>query len=229
MADISWLKAFFAFNVFADENDHGTLPATTNTAVIPGTSVTERDLAQWIRKQNRDPQNLSRQQISALNHASFPWTVSRAGTREHNKGQLVEFREKHGHCNVPQKHGALGLWVKNLKASYKKHCAGHETALTSHFIHELREIGFEWCSDDSWKAKFALLDTYSKEKGDCDVPRSHKLLGRWVSEQRAEYKAKTEGKKSKMTTERIDSLNGLAFKWKINRKSSKVTGESSEI
>ena len=112
MADISWLKAFFAFNVFADENDHDTLPATTNTAVIPGTSVTERELAQWIRKQNRDPQNLSRQQISALNHASFPWTVSRAGTREHNKGQLVELRAKHGHCNVPQKHGAVGLWVK---------------------------------------------------------------------------------------------------------------------
>ena len=74
--------------------------------------------------------------------------------------------------------------------------------------------------------KFALLDAYSKEKGDCDVPRSHKLLGRWVAEQRAEYKAKTEGKKSKMTAERIDSLNGLGFKWKIDRKSSKVIGES---
>ena len=74
--------------------------------------------------------------------------------------------------------------------------------------------------------KFALLDAYSKEEGDCDVPRLHKPLGRWVAEQRKEYKAKTEGKKSTMTAKRIDALNGLAFKWKINQKSRNVTGDS---
>ena len=112
MADTSWLKAFFAFNVFMDENEYGTLPATTNTAVIPGTSLTERDLAQWIRKQNCYLPDLSRQQIGALNHASFPWTSSHAGTREHNKGQLVEFQEKHGHCDVLQKIGHLARGSK---------------------------------------------------------------------------------------------------------------------
>ena len=179
-------------------------------------------LAKWIRTQNRSYSKLTPQQIKALNNASFPWTVDSNYKREFNKRELVKFRNEHGHCNVPQRSGELGSWVKGLRSLYKNHKAGVKTTLTSEFISELEAIGFSWNLKDHWQEKFELLATYSEEHGNCDVPRKHESLGRWVAEQRSEYKKKAGDKKSAMTEEKINMLNAIGFDWSINKKSSKV-------
>ena len=218
--DPEWLESFFAFNVFAGE--HGALPRAKSEAIIPGTSLTEMDLVNWIRTQNRCCSRLTPEQMSALNNASFPWILGDNYQREFNKRELVKFQNEHGHCNVPQHSGALGSWVKGLRSLYKNHQAGVETTLTSEFIDELEAIGFVWNLKGNWLEKFDLLTTYAEEHGNCDVARQHESLGRWVQEQRSEYKKKAADKKSAMTEEKIDMLNSIGFKWSINKKLSKV-------
>ena len=45
------------------------------------------------------------------------------------------------------------------------------------------------------------------------MPAANSGLGSWVSVQRKEYKKWVEGKKSKITEERIDKLNSIEFDW----------------
>ena len=143
--------------------------------------------------------------------------------------QQVEFREEHGHCNVPQSKEKLGKQVNNLRSAYKKYCAGKQSTLTSDSVSQLEEVGFKWFSKIIHKGYelFDLLVSYANEEQHCDVPRDHKNLGCWVAGQRTDYKKKIEGKASAMTDERIEKLNGIGFNWTPNKRSTKTIGKSS--
>jgi len=70
----------------------------------------------------------------------------------------------------------------------------------------------------SWETMFAELILYKDEVGHCKVPQNYeanKKLGRWVDKQRQEYKLFMEGKKAKISEERIGKLNSIDFKWKM--------------
>ena len=51
--------------------------------------------------------------------------------------ELIAFKEKHGHVNVPQKHPELGRWVNTQRNSYK------EGKLSQERIDLLNVIGFK--------------------------------------------------------------------------------------
>ena len=64
--------------------------------------------------------------------------------------ELMRFKEKVGHCNVPQtKSGgyqSLGIWCKHLRTSYKK-IQKSETPnnkVTEENIQQLEDAGFRW-------------------------------------------------------------------------------------
>ena len=55
--------------------------------------------------------------------------------------ELKEFKEEHGHCNVPSKHlGGLGKWVDTQRRG------GEEGSqrLDAGLIQKLEELGFRW-------------------------------------------------------------------------------------
>ena len=64
-----------------------------------------------------------------------------------------------------------------------------------------------------WETRFNELVQYKARHGDCNAPRGRKVpqsqgpLGRWVHKQRDGYK------KSKLSQDRIDRLNGIGFDW----------------
>ena len=63
--------------------------------------------------------------------------------------QLVDYREEHGDCNVPQNEGPLGTWVDNQRRSYRRYqaAAGNRnvsSGITSGRIEKLEQIGFVW-------------------------------------------------------------------------------------
>eukprot|EP00526_Cylindrotheca_closterium_P012864 CAMPEP_0113622840 /NCGR_PEP_ID=MMETSP0017_2-20120614/11724_1 /TAXON_ID=2856 /ORGANISM="Cylindrotheca closterium" /LENGTH=453 /DNA_ID=CAMNT_0000532721 /DNA_START=18 /DNA_END=1379 /DNA_ORIENTATION=+ /assembly_acc=CAM_ASM_000147 len=71
---------------------------------------------------------------------------------------------------------------------------------------------------ETWEGRLKELKAYKVANGHCNVPlhfEENKQLGRWVDKQRTYYRQKKEGKKSSMTTERIEKLEALDFRWKI--------------
>jgi hypothetical protein len=75
-----------------------------------------------------------------LDDIGFSWN----GNKDHwmnRYNELVEFRNKTGHCNVPCKYEAnkvLGYWVSTQRYSFKK------GRLSKECIAKLNKIGFAW-------------------------------------------------------------------------------------
>jgi len=71
-------------------------------------------------------------------------------------GQLIEYKEKHGHCNVPQlyepnkklgtwvHYQRLGMWVGHQRTQYRLLQQGKQSSMTEERIDKLEEIGFVW-------------------------------------------------------------------------------------
>jgi hypothetical protein len=65
-----------------------------------------------------------------------------------------------------------------------------------------------------WNDKYAQLLDYKEENGDCLVPVNTSKLGRWVKQQRAQYRLKIEGKSSFLTDEQQAKLDEIGFSWR---------------
>ena len=68
----------------------------------------------------------------------------------------LEYKEKHGDCNVPQKYAdnpPLGRWVDNQKTQHKKLYDGKSTHLTIERIQHLVSVGFDFRPNKKEKNK----------------------------------------------------------------------------
>lgn len=68
----------------------------------------------------------------------------------------LEYKEKHGDCNVPQKYPdnpPLGRWVDNQKTQHKKLYDGKSTHLTIERIQHLVSVGFDFRPNKKEKNK----------------------------------------------------------------------------
>merc|ERR1719401_282134 len=100
--------------------------------------------------------------------------------------ELKEFKEEHGHCNVPYKHsGGLGEWVNNQRRAGKK----GRPCLNDHRTQKLEELGFQWgILSDRWETRLRELKEFKEEHGHCNVPRKHPGgLGDWMRNQRSAH------------------------------------------
>jgi len=69
-----------------------------------------------------------------------------------------------------------------------------------------------------WEHRFAELKRYKETHNHCNVPHRWKenpLLGKWVGNQRTNYRLLKEGKSSRMTDERIRKLESIGFQWSL--------------
>lgn len=73
-----------------------------------------------------------------------------AKTFEEHFQSLLEFKDLHGHCNVPHRYKentSLGNWCNNIRTSYRKMKDGGSATsyrLTNEQIRSLEKIGFKW-------------------------------------------------------------------------------------
>jgi uncharacterized protein YbgA (DUF1722 family) len=133
--------------------------------------------------------------------------------------QLVEFKQKNGHCMVPKSYEqdkSLGHWV-----SKQRKCRNNNTIRQDRKI-ILNEIGFSWKvevaynfkpDDKLWHQQYEKLVEFRRKKGHCIVPTNHeqdKSLGRWVERQRRNHK------NDKMLRDRQELLDELEFAWKVD-------------
>lgn len=160
---VTWDEMFSAFQAYAEKSGSGHVPE----GVLAPNGL---DLSGWCRNQRTRGKigQLSAKRVSLLDRAGFIWDV-----REHeyrrNLALLALFREKNGHCDVPQKFQcdgvSLGQWVSRLRLQYKKN------ELDPTVVEELNALEFIWHALEQ-RARHALtcLAEYKREHGHINVP-----------------------------------------------------------
>jgi hypothetical protein len=120
--------------------------------------------------------------------------------------ELVQFKQKHVHCNIPRKYApnpTLGNWVENQR---RRHSGTHLPPLTKEEYDKLHSIGFDWNPfDTAWDNYFQRLFRYLEKTG--LPPASTSKLGLWIRTQRCVLRGKLG--KQQLPQERIDKL------WKL--------------
>ena len=121
-------------------------------------------------------------------------------------GELVQYKEEHRHCNVPDKdkeNKQLGTWVGVQRGAYKK------GKLDNDKVALLETIGFDWDPIESqWREKYAEIKAYKEEHGHCNVTDTENpQLGRWAQKQRAAYK------RGKLDNDKVELLETIGFDW----------------
>ena len=199
--------------------------------LVPSRYAANPKLGQWVKKQRKNRKfytdekssPMLEERIRALDVIGFDWGSSKADVTSIWKArleQLREFKVQFGHCLVPQRYAdnpKLGTWVRNQRINYKLQQEGKPSSMTAQRARELVDVGFDWNSTNaSWNALLEQLAEYKVQFGRYLVPQRYPAnpkLGKWVSNQRSDYRMYQGGKPSSMTAERIRVLESVGFDW----------------
>jgi len=124
----------------------------------------------------------------------------------------------------------LGFMIKVPKASEEpfppissKPLRDNKKKTTSSSSAEKKESSNFSCrswSEKIWYAQFNRLADFHGIHGTAAVPARYPpdpILGNWVRTQRHQYQRMQKGESSRMNTERIELLEGLAFQWSMRK------------
>ncbi len=118
--------------------------------------------------------------------------------------QLVVYKQKYGHCNVPamcKENRRFGTWVTWQRVNKDR--------ISPEKVLKLDSIGFDWDPHENlWDKMFKQLLDFKAEHGHCNVPdkwKGNKQLGSWVGTQRT--------RKRGMSPEKIAKLDSIGFDW----------------
>merc|ERR1712194_857019 len=98
---------------------------------------------------------------------------------------------------------------------YKKLKEKKSSQLDKYRIDKLNEVNFQWSLQCwtviSWDDRFDALKKFKEKHGHCSIPRNHPDFGNWPNYQKSQYNLFKEGKKSKITKEKVDRLIQIGF------------------
>lgn len=131
--------------------------------------------------------------------------------------ELLEYRELHGHCNVPYHYKDkpfLNSWVKRQRYQYKCLRQGKTSHLTNERIRLLEAINFSWDTHElAWESNFEVFRKHVQMNKHCHIPAKETRLFAWAKRQRRQYKLWLAKEDTTMTEERYRRLTGLGFRW----------------
>ena len=143
-----------------------------------------------------------------LDAIGFNWRPHESAWEE-GFSLLKAYKERDGHCKVPQSHiekgFRLGVWANKQRRN--------KNALPAERRRRLDELGFVWgVVSDNWENGFSYLKSYKDREGHCRVPVDHRVngfrLGSWARNQRAN--------KDIISAERRRRLDELGFVWDVS-------------
>jgi hypothetical protein len=194
LLDAQWEEQFEALIAYEAKHGHCNVP-------------TGSQLGNWVGTQRgaykgQGSAKLSAERIKRLDEIGFDWD-RRATQWEDGFAELVAYKAKHGHCNVPT--GAqLGNWVHAQRRARKGQGTGR---LSAEQIKRLDDLDFVWDPlDAQWEEQFEALIAYEAKHGHCNVPRGSQL-GNWVGTQRTVYKD------GKLSDQRVTRFEAIGFQW----------------
>jgi len=138
--------------------------------------------------------------------------------------ELKRYKQVHGDCCVPQdspQHKQLSAWVRTQKQQYKLMREGKHCHMSQARVELLNEIDFEWSGvkrEQFWKDRYNELVLFHSKHEHTRVPEKYPAapkLHSWVSLQRRQLKLRKEGKKNKLTDERLRLLEVLGMEHQI--------------
>lgn len=182
---------------------------------------------------------LKKEQIDKLNLINFVWSSTIYEEKwEENFELLKKFLEEHNgkYSKLTDNYmgDSLRNWVYIQRKVYNNgelkedgSIRYYSNILTQERIDKLNEINFKWkYSDELWDESYNFLKEYlENNKG--QYPKQNEIyknkkIGNWVSKQRMIYnngKREEDGsiryKTNILTNERIEKLNEISFKWKM--------------
>lgn len=122
-------------------------------AAVPHTYPKNPQLARWVKRQRRQyklmkdgkASTMTNERLDMLDSVGFIWDSHDVTWRE-KLADLIEYRNEHGHCNVPStyKDKKLATWVKCQRRQYKLYWDGKPSAMNPERILELEKVGLEW-------------------------------------------------------------------------------------
>ena len=95
------------------------------------------------------PTSILPERIRRLNALGFEWTLAKTKSLDFHTRieQLQLYKDKHGHCNVPQKCSeftGLGNFVLEQRRRYKLFLSGAKSSMNQERVDTLNRMGFEW-------------------------------------------------------------------------------------
>jgi hypothetical protein len=123
---------------------------------------------------------LTEDRIQRLNDLGFVWSLRDDWDKHYE--ELKQFKNQHGHCNVPARYATnrrLGIWVSAQRQQYKlMQSTGSKPGtarapLTQERIDLLNQLGFTWTIrsrdslGESWNQRLQELREYKKIHGNC--------------------------------------------------------------
>lgn len=182
-----------------------------------------RKLARWMRNQRHFYAcgKLPNDFMGQLNSIGFDWEPNSSGAWFEMYQNFKKYKEAQAanSFRYPPYRTSLGRWIFNQRQQYRLMLSGDESKLTQDKLDMLNSVGFEFTPSivKSWEERFEMLKKYEEEHGNCLVPKKNNDLGMWVVSQRTQYRYLQEGKKSTLTQNKIDLLDGVGFTWRIKK------------
>ena len=120
--------------------------------------------------------------------------------------ELVKYKQKNRHCNVPTKNGSLGEWIstqRTLFRSKKLKADRYEKLVGIGFVFENASLA---SNNVKWNKFFVELVEYKEKNGHCNFPTTNGgSFVSWVSTQRTLFRSK------KLKEDRYEKLVGIGF------------------
>jgi superfamily II DNA or RNA helicase len=196
--ETAWLEGLRYLQIYKEREGHCRVPQLHKENGFP--------LGLWVNNRRHKEKWLSEVQRQQLDGLGFTWDALDAAWQDGLRCLQI-YKEREGHCRVPQLHKengfGLGNWVVNRRQN--------KTKLSDAQRQQLDDLGFVWNAlDAAWEDGFGYLTIYKNREGHCRVPQSHRetsfRLGHWVRTQRANRQSMSESRRKR--------LNNLGFAWK---------------
>jgi superfamily II DNA or RNA helicase len=174
---------------------------------VPHTHPENPRLAQWLgnQRQLKRRGTLPPDRVARLETLGVVWEP-RDTRWEQRFQELVAFKAREGHCDVPQ-HRGLGTWLGIQRQNKTR------GTLPSDRVSRLESLGVVWDPHDAaWEQRFQELVAFKAREGHCDLPArdpENPQLGMWLSNQRQFKKAGT------LSPDRIARLEALGAAWEV--------------
>ena len=140
-----------ALIAFKDKHGHCDVPGKyPDNPALGRWCNTMRAAYSKLKKGIKPTHRISQDRIEKLEGLGFRWNIINHHENFENRcRELIAFKEKFGHCNVPSKYPdsqSFGNWCSTMIYAYSQIQKGLKTDanLTPERIQRMEEIGFEW-------------------------------------------------------------------------------------
>jgi hypothetical protein len=172
-----WNKQFMELVKYKEKNGHCGIPIKTNGPL--GYWIDRQRLLFRSKKLKADRYEKLVGIGFTFDHESNKWNI--------HFMELVEYKQKNGHCKIPHSYGSLKSWIKRQRKLFRS------KKLKADRYEHLVEIGLTFedvtaLLDQQWQDMYQKLLEHKQMKGHCfNVPLTLPL-GRWLRLQRQLYR-----------------------------------------